>query len=129
MTERETPAGPPTPEQTALLDFLLRVPFTERAQILATRERLLFKSNCTCGCPSFSAHLDGIECTGADWKLPPEATSLEDRDADPIEVLLFGCEQGLHIEVVDNLGRKGLPLPSPANLTLITDPNVDGAWG
>ena len=128
MTRDDSPAGPPTPEQTALLDFLLRVPFAERDQITATRDRLLFKPSCTCGCPSFSAHLDGIECDGGDWKLPPEATTLDEDDENPIEVLLFGCQQGLHVEVVDNASRKGLPLPSPSELALIVDPNA-GAWG
>ena len=125
----DTPAAPPTPEQTALLDFLLRVPFTEREQIVASRDRFLCRASCTCGCASFTAHLDGIDCRGGDWKLPPEATSLDEAAEDPIEVLLFGCEQGLHVEVVDHRSGTARPLPSPDQLALIVDPNADGAWG
>lgn len=127
MTERDAAAAPPSPAQAALLDFLLGVPFTQRAEILEHRERFLYRSSCTCGCPSFTAHVEGLECQGRDWKLPPEAATFD--EANPIEVMVFGCEQGLHVEIVDHLARKGLPVPSPDDLKLLVDAQADeGKW-
>jgi hypothetical protein len=114
-------AGLPTPEQLALLDFLLSTPFDGRDELLKYRLRLRFRSYCDCGCPSFSAHVDGVECSGRDWKLPSDASTLDPTGANPIDVSLFRCEKGVHVEVVDHLDRPSIRLPAPSELTLLNE--------
>lgn len=105
-----------TPEEGALLDFLLAEPFPGRDELMAQAATVKTGgSSCGCGCPSFSLvpdhRLPAAETTG---RVPAEAYGVDPAGYD-VGILLF-VEDGYfeNVEVYSNDGSSrfgGLPDP------------------